>query len=47
MRGVPTALVQRSRLPELLRDGLPGTPAVGGSDLFEIRTRLQATIRFV
>ena len=47
MRGVPTALVQRSRLPELLRDGLPGTPAVGGSDLFEIRTRLQAIIRFV
>jgi curved DNA-binding protein CbpA len=47
MRGVPTALVQRSRLPELLRDGLPGTPAVGGSDLFEIRTRLQASISFV
>jgi curved DNA-binding protein CbpA len=47
MRGVPTALVQHSRLPELLRDGLPGTPAVGGSDLFEIRTRLQASISFV
>jgi curved DNA-binding protein CbpA len=47
MRGVPTALVQHSRLPELLRDGLPGTPAVGGSDLFEIRTRLQASITFV
>jgi curved DNA-binding protein CbpA len=47
IRGVPAALVQSSRLPELLRDGLPGTPAVGGSDLFEIRTRLQANIRFV
>ncbi|MCU1470680.1 MAG: molecular chaperone DnaJ [Glaciihabitans sp.] len=47
MRGVPTALVQASRLPELLRDGVPGTPAVGGSELFEIRTRLQAAIRFV
>jgi hypothetical protein len=47
MRGVPAALVQHSRLPELLRDGLPGTPAVGGSDLFEVRTRLQAGIRFV
>lgn len=47
MRGVPTALVQSSRLPELLRDGLPGTPAVGGSELFEIRTRLQSVIRFV
>jgi hypothetical protein len=47
MRGVPAALVQASRLPELLRDGLPGTPAVGGSELFEVRTRLQAAIRFV
>jgi curved DNA-binding protein CbpA len=47
IRGVPTALVARSRLPELMRDGLPGTPAVGGSELFEIRTRLQAVIRFV
>ena len=47
LRGVPTALVARSRLPELMRDGLPGTPPVGGSELFEIRSRLQAVIRFV
>ena len=47
LRGVPTALVARSRLPELMREGLPGTPAVGGSELFEIRTRLQAVVRFV
>jgi curved DNA-binding protein CbpA len=47
IRGVPGALVQRSRLPELLRDGLPGTPAVGGSELFEVRTRLQSVVRFV
>ena len=47
LRGVPTALVARSRLPELMRDGLPGSPAVGGSDLFEIRSRLQAAVRFV
>jgi len=47
IRGVPGALVQRSRLPELLRDGLPGTPAVGGSELFELRTRLQAAVQFV
>jgi curved DNA-binding protein CbpA len=47
LRGVPTALVARSRLPELLRDGLPGTPPVGGSELFEIRSRLQAAVRFV
>ncbi len=47
MRGMPTALVARSRLPELMRDGIPGTPPVGGSELFEIRTRLQAVVRFV
>ena len=47
LRGVPTALVARSRLPELMREGLPGTGAVGGSELFEIRSRLQAVIRFV
>jgi hypothetical protein len=47
MRGVPTALVQSSRLAELMRNGLPGTPAIGGGELFEIRTRLQSTIRFV
>jgi curved DNA-binding protein CbpA len=47
LRGVPTALVARSRLPELMRDGLPGLPAVGGSELFELRSRLQATVRFV
>jgi curved DNA-binding protein CbpA len=47
MRGVPTALVARSRLPELLREGIPGTPPVGGSELFEIRSRLQAAVRFV
>lgn len=47
IRGVPTALVARSRLPELMRDGLPGTPPVGGAELFEIRTRLQAAVRFV
>jgi curved DNA-binding protein CbpA len=47
LRGVPTALVARSRLPELMRDGIPGTPPVGGSELFEIRSRLQAAVRFV
>jgi curved DNA-binding protein CbpA len=47
LRGVPTALVARSRLPELMRDGLPGMPAVGGAELFEIRSRLQRAISFV
>jgi hypothetical protein len=47
IRGVPTALVARSRLQELMRDGIPGAPAVGGSELFELRTRLLAAVRFV
>ena len=39
-------LVERSRLVNLLRTGLPGV-GVGGTALFEVRTRLQASIRFV
>ena len=46
-RGVATVLVERSRLPDLLRSGLDGAPAIGGTELFEVRTRLQAAIRFV
>jgi hypothetical protein len=46
MRGVPTVLVQHSRLPDLLRSGLAGTPAIGGNELFDVRTRLQAAARF-
>lgn len=47
MRGVPTVLVQASRLPDLLRNGLPDGRTVGGTELFEVRTRLQDAIRFV
>ncbi len=46
-RGVPTVLVQRSRLADLLRSGIDGAPAFGGTELFEVRTRLQAAVRFV
>ena len=45
-RGAQGLLVQRSRLVNLLRTGLPGV-GVGGTDLFEVRTRLQQTVRFV
>jgi len=49
MRGVPSVVVQRSRLLDLLRNGLPGsgTAQIGGTELFDIRTRLQNAIRFV
>lgn len=46
-RGAVTALVQQSRLPGVLRDGLPGAPRIGGTELFEVRTRLQAAVQFV
>lgn len=47
VRGATTAVVSQSRLPGLLRDGLPGERVVGGTELFDVRTRLQASIRFV
>ncbi len=47
MRGVPTVVVQRSRLPEFMRTGLPDGRIVGGTELFDVRSRLQDTIRFV
>ncbi len=46
-RGAVTALVGQSRLPGVLRDGLPGAARIGGTELFEVRTRLQAAITFV
>ncbi|AMB59212.1 J domain-containing protein [Microterricola viridarii] len=46
-RGAVTALVTQSRLPGVLRDGLPGAARIGGTELFEVRTRLQAAITFV
>lgn len=46
-RGVPTVLVRLSRLPEFMRTGLPDARPVGGTELFELRSRLQASIQFV
>jgi len=31
----------------LLREGLPGARTIGGTELFDVRTRLQSAIRFV
>ena len=45
-RGAQGLLVQRSRLVNLIRTGLPGV-GVGGTDLSEVRTRLQQAVRFV
>jgi hypothetical protein len=47
IRGVPAVLVQHSALPNFLRTGLPNAAAVGGNELFDVRTRLQSSVRFV
>jgi curved DNA-binding protein CbpA len=47
MRGLPSLLVQRSRLPDVLRTGLGTPPFRGGAEVFELRTRLSAGIRFL
>jgi len=47
IRGVPAVLVQHSALPNFLRTGLPTAAPVGGNELFDVRTRLQSSIRFV
>ena len=47
MRGMPTILAWRSRLPDLMRTGLGTLPFRGGAEVFDVRTRLRAGIRFV
>jgi len=47
VRGYPAYLVHRSRLPGLLKQGIDNEDPVGGNELFDARTRLQSTIRFV
>ncbi|MBG6108218.1 DnaJ domain-containing protein [Frigoribacterium sp. CG_9.8] len=46
-RGATTVITRQSTLPALLRDGVPGAKVIGGNALFDVRTRLQAGIRFV
>lgn len=47
IRGLPVVVIRRSALPGLLRRGLPGARVIGGNELFDIRTRLTQTSRFV
>ncbi|MRG60850.1 DnaJ domain-containing protein [Agromyces sp. CFH 90414] len=46
LRGATVALVRRSRLVSALRDGLPGSAHLGGTEVMEVRARLQAVVRF-
>ncbi len=47
VRGLPVAIVSRSALSTVLRRGLTGVRDIGGNELFDVRTRLQQTVRFV
>ncbi|MGN6325494.1 J domain-containing protein [Pseudolysinimonas sp.] len=46
VRGARALLVERPRLVDLVRRGIAGV-GIGGTDLFEVRTRLQSAARFV
>lgn len=46
VRGATTFLVQRPRLAHLI-GARPSCPSFGGTDLFEVRTRVQSAARFV
>lgn len=47
IRGATTVVTRESRLSALMREGVPGARIVGGTELFDLRTRLQSAIRFV
>ncbi|WP_411700848.1 J domain-containing protein [Conyzicola sp.] len=47
VKGASAAVVRLSYLPALLREGLPGSALSGGNEVFDVRTRLLAGIRFV
>ncbi|MCC2031737.1 J domain-containing protein [Microbacterium allomyrinae] len=46
VRGVRVAVVSRSALSTVLRRGITGAADVGGNEVFDVRTRLQHTVRY-
>ncbi|GAB2846802.1 DnaJ domain-containing protein [Microbacterium insulae] len=46
VRGTPVAVVGRSALATVLRRGITGARAMGGNEVFDVRTRLQHAVRF-
>jgi hypothetical protein len=46
IRGAVVALVRSSRLASAVREGLPGSAHLGGTEVMEVRSRLQAVVRF-
>jgi hypothetical protein len=47
IRGAPAVAVRQSQLPVVLRAGLSSAKPIGGNELFDIRTRVNARVRFV
>lgn len=47
VKGLPVVVVARSALAGVLRRGVSGAREIGGNELFDVRTRLQHTVRFV
>ena len=47
VRGTPVAVTSRSALATVLRQGVAGAREIGGTELFDIRTRLQQRVRHV
>ncbi|MGN8027728.1 J domain-containing protein [Microbacterium sp. 22242] len=45
IRGSAVVVVRRSALRPLLRAGLPGSRTIGGTELFDLRTRIQQAVR--
>lgn len=47
VRGAAAVAVRQEHLAALLRGGAPGGAAIGGNELFDVRTRIAAGVRFV
>jgi hypothetical protein len=46
VRGMRVTIASRSALATVLRRGITGARDIGGNEVFDIRTRLQQTVRF-
>ena len=46
VKGMPVAIVARGALSTVLRRGITGVRAIGGNEVFDVRTRLQQAVRF-
>jgi hypothetical protein len=46
IRGVPVSVAGRGALATVLRRGITGARDIGGNEVFDVRTRLQQTVRF-